>query len=85
MRCAVDLRARTGPPLSTSQLARVAGLSDDTIRNEVAAGELIAFRTRGGHIRIYWHSARAWAVRIGIFHVRPTAETAETVTSSLHA
>ena len=85
MRCRVDLRAPLGPPISTSQLARVVGMSDDTIRSEIAAGELRAFRTPGGHLRIYWTSARAWAVRIGAFKVRPTAETAETETSSLPA
>ena len=80
-----DLREPTGPPLSPGQIRLVTGMSEDTIVREIAAGELIAFRTPGGHHRVFWGSARAWAIRLGVLRLRVNPASAANPTSTLHA
>lgn len=68
----IDLTKRRSP-LSTTELADACGLSAQTIRNEIALGELYAARKRGpaGRVRylIPWEDAVAYAVQIGILRV----------------
>ena len=79
-----DLRQPSGPPLSLGQIRMVTGISEDTIVREIEAGELVAFRTPGGHRRVLWSSARAWAVRIGVFQILNPANSANP-SRTLHA
>lgn len=80
MRPRPDLRLPDGPPLTVGQLVAFSGLSDETIRREIEANQLVAFRTRGGHWRVYWRSAHRWAISLGILRVR--AEMSQTSQSS---
>jgi excisionase family DNA binding protein len=73
------LRVPDGPPLSVGQLVAFSGLSDETIRREIEAKQLTAYRTRGGHWRIYWRSAHRWAITLGILRISPqTSQTSQT-------
>jgi hypothetical protein len=60
-------------------------MSEDTIVREIEAGEMIAFRTPGGHHRVFWSSARAWAIRLGVLRVVLNSAKSSNHTSSLHA
>lgn len=64
----VDLSQTSGPPITTSQLAIVTGLSAQFIRMEIVAGELKAVRigrARRKEYRIPWREARRYARALG--------------------
>ena len=66
----VDLSQARGPALTTSQLAFVVGLSAQTLRMEILAGELRAIRVGRGRkrraYRIPWREACRYATRLGL-------------------
>lgn len=66
----IDLTQHDGPALTTVQLSAIIGVSAETIRREIEAGELKAHRIgRGLHrraIRIKWSVAQGYARRLGV-------------------
>ena len=68
----IDLKQTTGTPISTTQLADAVGLSDETIRRDIALGEIAAGAKRGPNGRrrylIPWPEARRYAVQLGVIH-----------------
>lgn len=66
----VDLSQAHGPALTTTQLGEVVGVSSQTIRMEIAAGELSAVRIGRGlkrrEYRIPWREARRYARQLGV-------------------
>jgi excisionase family DNA binding protein len=58
----IDLRSENGAPLTTSDLARVTGLSVRTIQRDIALGELKAARRWARRqYRIAWDEAQRYA------------------------
>lgn len=52
---------RDGPPLSTTELAQIVGLSPSFIRAEIRTGHLCAIRVGHGRKQVY---------RIAVYHAR---------------
>lgn len=52
--------------LSSSQVARMAGVSDQTIRRWVDAGLIRCWRLPSGHLRFDEYEVRSFLVRRGI-------------------
>jgi excisionase family DNA binding protein len=63
-----DLAMRDGPPLTTTELAKMTGMSPTFIREEIRTGHLRAARIGRGQkcvFRIPIGDARAYASRLG--------------------
>jgi hypothetical protein len=73
----IDLRPPVGRPLSPSQLGVAVGLSSQTIRAEIKAGEVRAVRVGPArrYYRIPWEECRRYAVQIGILRVTRSTTT----------
>ena len=71
----VDLQ-RDGPPVRLRDLVAMTGLSTDTVRRDIHAGELHAFKRRSGRNASFFVDrdvARIWLVRMGFRVERPDA------------
>lgn len=63
----IDLTQPTGAPITTGQLARYVGLSRQTIRRDIEAGELRGYRHgQAGDWRIRWDEARRYCMNLGL-------------------
>ena len=73
----IDLRPPLGRPLSPSQLGVAVGLSSQTIRAEIRAGEVRAVRVGPArrYYRIPWDECRRYAFHIGILRIRRSTST----------
>ena len=64
-----DLAHRSGPPLTTTELARMIGMSATFIRKEIASGYLRAIAVGRGRKRVFRiapHEARRYVRALGL-------------------
>jgi hypothetical protein len=64
-----DLLERSGPPLTTSELAKMIGMSSTFIRKEIGHGYLRAIAVGRGRKRVFWipvREARRYVRSLGL-------------------